>query len=172
MVFFVAFHSAASPDGPNAFSALNAELDRMHEQGPTVTMADLAGYPGPSLVMVGDNEDEIPIEHTLGFRAGLPQSQLAIAPGTGHGLLMEKPTCATRSSSSSSPRRSRRLEASDDRPGLDGVVRIGDAEVYADYIRATGSPTTGTPPATAAPGCCNAARVTAPSSLPCLCGTQ
>ncbi len=91
MAFFVEFHRAVSPDGPNAFPALNAKLDRMHEEEPTLTAADLARYPGPSLVMVGDDEDEIPIEHTLAFRAGLPQSQLAIVPGAGHGLLMQKP---------------------------------------------------------------------------------
>ncbi|MBO1268665.1 alpha/beta fold hydrolase [Arthrobacter cavernae] len=91
LAFFVEFHGAVSPDGPNAFEALNAKLDRMHEEEPTLTVADLAGYPGPTLVMVGDDEDEIPIEHTLAFRAGLRRSQLAIVPGTGHGLLMEKP---------------------------------------------------------------------------------
>jgi pimeloyl-ACP methyl ester carboxylesterase len=91
MAFFVEFHGAVSPDGPNAFPALNAKLDRMHEEEPTLMVADLAGYAGPSLVMVGDDEDEIPIEHTLAFRGGLPRSQLAIVPGTGHGLLMEKP---------------------------------------------------------------------------------
>jgi pimeloyl-ACP methyl ester carboxylesterase len=91
LAFFVEFHGAVSPDGPNAFPALNAKLDRMHEQEPTLTVADLAGYPGPALVMVGDREDQIRLEHTLAFRAGLPRSQLAIVPGTGHGLLMEKP---------------------------------------------------------------------------------
>lgn len=91
MGFFVDFHGAVSPDGPNAFAALSKKLDRMHEQEPTLTPADLARYPGPSLVMVGDDEDEIPIEHTLAFRAGLRRSRLAIVPGTGHGLLIEKP---------------------------------------------------------------------------------
>jgi len=90
MAFFVEFHGAVSPDGPDAFPALATKLDRMHEEEPTLTTADLAGYPGPSLVMVGDDEDEIPIEHTLAFRAGLLRSQLAVVPGTGHGLLMEK----------------------------------------------------------------------------------
>jgi pimeloyl-ACP methyl ester carboxylesterase len=96
MAFFVDFHGAVSPDGPNAFPALNTKLDRMHEEEPALTGADLAGYTGPSLVMVGDDEDEIPIEHTLAFRAGLSGSQLAIVPGTGHGLLMEKPDLCNR----------------------------------------------------------------------------
>jgi pimeloyl-ACP methyl ester carboxylesterase len=32
----------------------------------------------------------------LAFRAGLSGSQLAIVPGTGHGLLMEKPDLCNR----------------------------------------------------------------------------
>jgi pimeloyl-ACP methyl ester carboxylesterase len=89
--FFVAYHGAVSPDGPDAFPALAAKLHRMHSQEPTLTVADLAGYPGPSLVMVGDDEDEIPIQHTLALRRGLPRSQLAVVPGAGHGLPVDKP---------------------------------------------------------------------------------
>jgi pimeloyl-ACP methyl ester carboxylesterase len=89
--FFVAYHGAVSPDGPDAFPALAAKLYRMHSEEPTLTVADLAGYPGPSLVMVGDDEDEIPMEHTLALRQGLPRSQLAVVPGAGHGLPVDKP---------------------------------------------------------------------------------
>jgi pimeloyl-ACP methyl ester carboxylesterase len=60
-------------------------------QEPTLTVADLAGYPGPALVMVGDDEDEIPMEHILALRQGLPRSQLAVVPGAGHGLPVDKP---------------------------------------------------------------------------------
>ena len=96
MAFFTEFHGAVSPDGPNAFPALNAKLDRLHEHEPTLAVSDLAGYPEPSLVMVGDGDTEIPIGHTLAFRAGLPRAQLAIVPGTGHGLLVEKPELCNR----------------------------------------------------------------------------
>ena len=89
--FFIAYHGAVSPDGPDAFPALAAKLHRMHSQEPTLTVADLAGYPGPTLVMVGDDEDEIPMEHTLALRQGLPRSQLAVVPGAGHGLPVDKP---------------------------------------------------------------------------------
>ena len=41
--------------------------------------------------MIGDDDDEVPFEHTLALRNGLPRSQLAIVPGTGHGLFVEKP---------------------------------------------------------------------------------
>jgi pimeloyl-ACP methyl ester carboxylesterase len=64
---------------------VKAKLDRMHREEPTLTVADLAGYPGPALVMVGDSDEEIPIEHTLALRRGLPNAQLAVLPGTGHG---------------------------------------------------------------------------------------
>jgi pimeloyl-ACP methyl ester carboxylesterase len=46
---------------------------------------DLAGYPGPALVMVGDSDEEIPMSHTLALREGLPNAQLAVLPGAGHG---------------------------------------------------------------------------------------
>ena len=89
--FFTEYHGQVSPDGPDAFPILAAKLHRMHSEEPTLTVADLAGYPGPSLVMVGDDDDEIPLEHTIALRQGLPRSQLAVVPGAGHGLPADKP---------------------------------------------------------------------------------
>jgi pimeloyl-ACP methyl ester carboxylesterase len=89
--FFVAYHGEVSPDGPGYFPVIAEKLYRMHSEEPTLTVADLAGYPGPALVMVGDDEDEIPMEHTLALRQGLPRSQLAVVPGAGHGLPADKP---------------------------------------------------------------------------------
>ena len=43
----------------------------MHSQEPTLTVADFAGFPGPALVMVGDDDDEIFMEHTIALRQGL-----------------------------------------------------------------------------------------------------
>ena len=63
----------------------------MQSEEPTFTVADLAAYPGPSLVMVGDDDHEIHMAHSLALREGLRQSQLAVVPGTGHGLFVEKP---------------------------------------------------------------------------------
>jgi pimeloyl-ACP methyl ester carboxylesterase len=62
-------------------------VDRMHREAPTLTVADLAGYPEPALIMVGDSDEEIPIEHTPALREGLPEAQLGILPGAGHGSL-------------------------------------------------------------------------------------
>jgi pimeloyl-ACP methyl ester carboxylesterase len=94
--FFVDFHDQVSPDGPGHFPVVAAKLHRMHSEEPTLTVADLAGYPGPSLVMVGDDDHEIPMEHTLALRGGLPRSQLAVVPGTGHGLFNDKPELCAR----------------------------------------------------------------------------
>jgi pimeloyl-ACP methyl ester carboxylesterase len=44
--FFTEYHGEVSPDGPDSFPALAAKLHRMHSQEPTLTVTDLAGYPG------------------------------------------------------------------------------------------------------------------------------
>ena len=94
--FFTEYWGAVAPDGPEHFPVVAAKLDRMHREEPTLTTADLAGYPGPALVMVGDGDDEIPIEHTLALRDGLSGAQLAVVPGTQHGLFAEKPELCNR----------------------------------------------------------------------------
>ncbi len=90
--FFIDYHGAVCPDGPGHFPVIAEKLHRTHLEEPTLTVAD---YPGPALVMVGD-DDEIPMEHTLALREGLPHAQLAVMPGTSHGLLAEKPDLCNR----------------------------------------------------------------------------
>lgn len=91
MAFFVEFHGAVSPDGAAHVPVLYEKLHRMHSEEPTLSVDDPAGYPGPALVMVGDDEHEIPLEHTLALRDGLPQAQLAVVPSAGHGLFQTRP---------------------------------------------------------------------------------
>ena len=43
------------------------------------------------LVMIGD-VDEVSIEHAADFYRALPKGELAVIPGTPHGLMAEKPT--------------------------------------------------------------------------------
>jgi pimeloyl-ACP methyl ester carboxylesterase len=40
--------------------------------------------------MVAD-DDEVRLEHALQLYRGLPDAELAVVPGTSHGLLVEKP---------------------------------------------------------------------------------
>jgi pimeloyl-ACP methyl ester carboxylesterase len=91
VAFFMEYNGAVSPDGPEHFLVLRDKLHRMQTEEPTFTIADLAAYPGPSLVMIGDDDNEIHLAHTLALREGLPQSRLAVVPGTGHGLFADKP---------------------------------------------------------------------------------
>jgi pimeloyl-ACP methyl ester carboxylesterase len=80
-----------SPDGPGHFPVVAQRVLSMHQHEPAFTTRDLAAYPHPALVMIGDDDEEIPIEHTLAFRAGLPDAQLCVVPGAGHGSLGDKP---------------------------------------------------------------------------------
>ena len=93
--FFRGYRAEVVPD-PHRFDTVVAKLDRMHREEPTLTPAELAGYPGRALVMVGDGDWEIPLEHTLALRDGLADAQLAVVPGTGHGLFAEKPGLCNR----------------------------------------------------------------------------
>jgi len=65
-------------------------MARTHAEEPTLTVDDLASVTSRSLVMVGD--DEVTLEHTIALYRGLPNAELAVAPGTSHGLLVEKPS--------------------------------------------------------------------------------
>jgi pimeloyl-ACP methyl ester carboxylesterase len=94
--FFTEYWGEVAPDGREHFPVVAAKLDRMHREEPTLVPADLAGYPGPTLIMAGDGDDEIPMTHTLALRDGLPDAQLAVIPGTGHGFLGDKPDLCNR----------------------------------------------------------------------------
>jgi pimeloyl-ACP methyl ester carboxylesterase len=62
----------------------------MHAEGPTLTATDLNQIRDRALVMVGD-DDEVTLEHAIELYRGLPDAELAVIPGTSHGLLVEKP---------------------------------------------------------------------------------
>lgn len=79
----------AAANGGNA-TPLAAKLARMHAEEPGLTDADLAAVTSRTLVMAGD-DDEVTLEHAAALYRGLPDAELAIVPGTSHGLLVEKP---------------------------------------------------------------------------------
>jgi pimeloyl-ACP methyl ester carboxylesterase len=85
------WHPAAvtAPDGhdPESFEG---KMSRMHRTEPTLTASDLAGVRSRTLVMIGD-DDEVLLEHAAELYRGLPDGELAVVPGTSHGLLVEKP---------------------------------------------------------------------------------
>jgi pimeloyl-ACP methyl ester carboxylesterase len=83
-------YAELSPDGPDHFPVVSAKLTRMNWEEPTLTAADLSGVTSRTLVMIGD-DDEVTLEHAIAMFRGLPDAELAVVPGTSHGLLHEKP---------------------------------------------------------------------------------
>jgi pimeloyl-ACP methyl ester carboxylesterase len=84
-------YAELSPDGPAHFPVVSAKLARMNWEEPTLAASDLCGVTSRTLVMVGD-DDEVSLEHAIATYRGLPDAELAVIPGTSHGLLHEKPT--------------------------------------------------------------------------------
>jgi pimeloyl-ACP methyl ester carboxylesterase len=89
--FLARFYGELSPNGPEHYPVVVAKLARMHVEGPTLTLADLNRIASRTLVMFGD-DDEVRLEHAIELYRSLPDGELAIIPGTSHGLLVEKPT--------------------------------------------------------------------------------
>ncbi|MFD9706080.1 alpha/beta fold hydrolase [Lentzea sp. NPDC059081] len=66
------------------------ELTPMHRRSPALTETDLGTLPNRTLIMIGD-DDEVRLEHATAMYRALPNAELAVVPGTSHGLLHEKP---------------------------------------------------------------------------------
>jgi pimeloyl-ACP methyl ester carboxylesterase len=87
-------YAALSPDGRDHFPVVFAKLSSLIVDAHQ-TLADLARVSAPTLIMAGD--DDLPtVEHLEAVRAALQDGQLAIVPGTSHGLPLEKPDLVTR----------------------------------------------------------------------------
>jgi len=82
-------YGEVSPDGVGHYPVVVEKLARMHLIEPTLTPDDLAKISCRTLVMFGD-DDEVPLEHAVALYRALPNAELAIVPGTSHGLLVEK----------------------------------------------------------------------------------
>ena len=90
------WHPAAvtAPRGhdPESFTG---KMARMHGSEPTLSASDLARVRSRTLVMIGD-DDEVLLKHAAEMYGGLPDGELAVVPGTSHGLLVEKPELCNR----------------------------------------------------------------------------
>lgn len=93
--FMVEAYGEVSPDGIDDHPVVTAKLKAMHASGPTLTARDLAGIATPTLVMVAD-DDEVVLEHAVEWYRSMPTAELAVVPGTSHGLLVEKPDLCNR----------------------------------------------------------------------------
>lgn len=88
--FFAASYAELSPDGAEHYPVVVAKLAAMHAGQPTFTPADLGQLGCRTLVLVAD-DDEVRLEHAVAMYRAIPDAELAVVPGTSHGLLVEKP---------------------------------------------------------------------------------
>ena len=79
-----------SPDGIGHHDVVVAKLAAMHAREPRLTRTDLHQITPRTLVIVGD-DDQVRLEHAIEMYRHLPDAELAVVPGTSHGLLVEKP---------------------------------------------------------------------------------
>jgi pimeloyl-ACP methyl ester carboxylesterase len=83
-------YSEISPDGAGHYDVIVAKLAAMHAREPAIARDDLGKVTCRTLVMMGD-DDEVRLEHAVELYHSLPDAELAVVPGTSHGLLVEKP---------------------------------------------------------------------------------
>jgi pimeloyl-ACP methyl ester carboxylesterase len=93
--FMAASYGGVSPDGIEHYPVVTAKLARMHDEEPRLTAEDLAKVACRTLVMLGD-DDEVRLEHAIELYRKVPDGELAVVPGTSHGLLVEKPDLCNR----------------------------------------------------------------------------
>ena len=88
-------YAEMSPDGPDHFPVVSAKIARMNWEEPTLAAGELSAVTSRTLVMLGD-DDEVTLEHAIAMYRALPAAELAVVPGTSHGLLHEKPALCNR----------------------------------------------------------------------------
>jgi pimeloyl-ACP methyl ester carboxylesterase len=83
-------YGEVSPDGEEHFPVVAEKIKRLGETEPDLQQSDLSAVKCRTLVMFAD-DDLVTIDHMRDTYDGIPDSELAIVPGTSHFLLQEKP---------------------------------------------------------------------------------
>jgi pimeloyl-ACP methyl ester carboxylesterase len=83
-------YAKVSPDGADHWMTLVAKCYQMWIQPVVIEAADLKKIAAPVLVIAGDT-DFTSLEETAEIYRGLPNAQLFIVPGTGHGTFLTSP---------------------------------------------------------------------------------
>lgn len=83
-------YGEVSPDGVEHYDTVVAKLDSMHQNEPGLSEDDLSSIDTPCLVMVAD-DDEVKLEHAIKWYESMQNGELAVVPGTSHGMFAEKP---------------------------------------------------------------------------------
>jgi pimeloyl-ACP methyl ester carboxylesterase len=87
-------YGQVSPDGEEHLPVVAAKLARAAAEDPGLQGSELGGISSRTLVMAAD-DDLVHLEHTIALYGGIPDSELAVVPGTSHPLLHEKPDLAS-----------------------------------------------------------------------------
>jgi pimeloyl-ACP methyl ester carboxylesterase len=88
-------YQAVSPDGPGHWPVVVAKFKEMVSTQPAITVEQLGRITAPTLVVAGD-DDMVTLDHTSTLFRAIPNSELAVVPGTSHYLAMEKPDLVNR----------------------------------------------------------------------------
>jgi pimeloyl-ACP methyl ester carboxylesterase len=83
-------YGEVSPDGEEHFVIVARKIAEMAASEPAYEQSDLGAIKSRTLVMFSD-DDLVTLEHVIATYEGIPDSELAIVPGTSHFLLQEKP---------------------------------------------------------------------------------
>jgi pimeloyl-ACP methyl ester carboxylesterase len=83
-------YGAVSPDGEEHFAIVVRKDFELTTREPRLAEADLAGIRSRTLVLSAD-DDLAPLMHTVRMYLAIPDSELAVVPGTSHFFLQEKP---------------------------------------------------------------------------------
>jgi pimeloyl-ACP methyl ester carboxylesterase len=88
-------YKALSPDGPQHLPILWEKIARLWTTEPAHDLSELSAIGCPTLVMQGD-DDVATFEHIAAMARAIPDSQVAIVPGTDHMVMFEKPELVNR----------------------------------------------------------------------------
>ena len=86
-------YGEVSPDGEDHFAIVTRKDFELSSREPRWTEADLANIGARTLVLSAD-DDLTPLAHTVRLYLAIPDSELAVVPGTSHFFLQEKPEAA------------------------------------------------------------------------------
>lgn len=87
-------YAAISPDAPETLIAKISKMHMIWQVEPQIEITDIGKIKVPTLVMAGD-DDIVKHSHSIELFETLSLGQLAIVPGTSHGLVKEKPALVT-----------------------------------------------------------------------------
>lgn len=90
-----AMYAALSPDGPEHLAVVLDKLREVWTNETGVEVADLARVTAPTLLLASDRGAST-LAHLGDVQAALADCQVAVVPGTSHGLTMEKPEVVNR----------------------------------------------------------------------------